>query len=340
MNYYGPEDFYSVDKYDMHVHYNTHQHQLLEQAKKDNFRLFSINTNVVPDFEPVAKQQEYATHALQSYPERFDYSTAFTLDNWHSKDWQQQTLDYLKESFNKGAVGVKVWKNIGMELRDKDGSFVMIDDSRFDPILDFIEKNDITLLGHLGEPRNCWLPLEEMAIKNDYDYFSKHPQYHMYLHPEYPSYQEQIDARDRMLDKHPNIRFVGLHLASLEWSVDEVAKRLDKYPNMSVDTAERISHLQYQATTDHQKVYDFFIKYQDRIIYGTDIILDDTQSQDEAVKKAHALWTYHWKFFTADEMMEAPELKEPFRALHLPREVADKLYYKNYRKWYPNTKTK
>ena len=92
-----------------------------------------------------------------------------------------------------------------------------------------------------------------MTVKNDREYFEGHPEYHMYLHPEYPSYEQQIAARDNMLAKHPGLRFDGAHLASLEWSLDEVAKRLDKFPNMVVDMAERISHIQYQAVHDHKK---------------------------------------------------------------------------------------
>ncbi len=66
----------------------------------------------------------------------------------------------------------------------------------------------------------------------------------MYLHPEFPSYEDQIKARDHMLEKHPDLKFIGAHLGSLEWSADELAKRLDKFPNMVVDMAARISHLQ------------------------------------------------------------------------------------------------
>ena len=92
----------------------------------------------------------------------------------------------------------------------------------------------------------------------------------MYRHPEFPSYEDQIVARDRMLEKHADLQFVGAHLGSLEWSVDELAKRLDRFPNMAVDMAARIPHLQVQSVKNWQKVHDFMIKYQDRLIYATD----------------------------------------------------------------------
>src|SRR5690625_5623257 len=94
----------------------------------------------------------------------------------------------------------------------------------------------------------------------------------MYLQPHAPSYKDQLNARDRILAKHPNLTFVGLHLASLEWSVDEVASWLDRHPNAGVDLAERVCHLQYQAVDQRSKVISFMEAYQDRIIYGSDQI--------------------------------------------------------------------
>ena len=143
----------------------------------------------------------------------------------------------------------------------------MIDDARFDPIFDYIESRNKTLVGHLGEPRNCWLPLESMTVDGDRGYYKEHPQYHGFLHPEIPGYWEQIKARDHVLEKHPHLRFVGCHLGSLEYDVDELAKRLDKYPNFAVDTAARIVDFQVQ---EREKVRKFHIKYQDRMLYGTD----------------------------------------------------------------------
>ena len=77
-----------------------------------------------------------------------------------------------------------------MSLKDKNGKLVMIDDARFDPIIDFIVKNNIPLVGHLGEPKNYWLPLDKMTTKGDRSYFKENPKYHMYLHPEFPSNED------------------------------------------------------------------------------------------------------------------------------------------------------
>ena len=163
----------------------------------------------------------------------------------------------------------------------------MIDDPAFDSIIDFIAKSDIPVVGHLGEPKNCWLPLEKMTIKGDQSYFRQNPKYHMYLHPEFPSYEAQMEARDHMLEKHPDLKFIGAHLGSLEWSVAELAKRLDKFPNMAVDMAARISHLKYQAKTNWQEVHDFCVKYQDRLLYATDLQTNDTEDPSSVRKQAH-----------------------------------------------------
>jgi len=263
-----------------------------------------------------------------------DFLTAFSLANWDSANWASQTIAKLKSDFAAGALGVKVWKNIGMVFKDKSNQFVMIDNPKFDPVIDFITQQDKTVLGHLGEPRNCWLPDEKMTVNSDKEYFKAHPEYHMYLHPEYPSYEDQINARDRFLQRHPKLRFVGAHLGSLEWSVDELAKRLDKFPNMAVDMAERICHLQFQSRVDRDKVRNFMIKYQDRLIYGTDFGFDSTSNIDKEKIHWHKTWLADWKYFVTNETMTATQFDGEFRGLRLPREVVDKIYRINAVHWY------
>lgn len=340
--YYSLEDFGAVKKWDAHVHLRTDIDTVfINQAEEDNFRLFNVN---VYSFSGVTieEQQEYALQLVGSFPDRVGYATSFSLENFNEEGWQEKTIAYLKNSFDQGAAAVKVHKNIGMELQDQNGELIFVDDPRFDPIWDFLEESNIPLIGHLGEHRNSWLPLEEMTVKGNRDYARAHPQHHMYLHPDRPSYEHYIQVRDNMVENHPDLVFIGAHLGSLEWSVDELAMRLDKFPNMSVDMAERISHLQFQALTDWQKVHDFFIKYQDRLIYGTDLrsgamdivnagITDPTEMRDHA----HHVWLRHWTFFTTDSLMNVPKVDGEFRGLKLPKQVVDKIYRENAEKWIP-----
>ena len=187
------------------------------------------------------------------------------MHGWDDPNWPQQTIAQLDAAFAAGAVAVKVWKNIGMEFRDSRGRLVMIDDPKFDPVFEFIRERQRVLIGHQGEPHNCWLPIAQMTVNNDKEYFREHPQYHMFLHPELPSYEDQMAARDRMLAKNPQLKFMGAHLASLEWSVDRLAAFLERYPNTVVDLAARMGQVQYQSNLDLGKVRRFFIRYQDSV---------------------------------------------------------------------------
>jgi predicted TIM-barrel fold metal-dependent hydrolase len=212
---------------------------------------------------------------------------------------------------------------------------VMIDDARFDPLFDWLEKKRLPLLGHQGEPRNAWLPLDQMTIRGDREYFAEHPQYHMAAHPEWPSYEQQIAARDRMLDKHPGLRFVGVHLASLEWDVDRIGQFLQRFPGASVDLAARLSHLQLQASRDREKVRRFFIEFQDRILYGSDLSRTSEQSDAEFAEEAHETWLADWRFLSGDAELRSDEFEGPFRGLALPREVLAKVYGGNARRMFP-----
>jgi predicted TIM-barrel fold metal-dependent hydrolase len=332
--YYTADDYKKVEKYDTHVHLNVYDTAFIEKSQEDNFRLLTINVNT-SYYPPVQEQRKVALALVKAYPDRLAFTTAFTLDDWGTSKWEPQTIAYLKESFEKGAIGVKIWKNIGMGLKDKNGKYVMIDDPRFDPILDYIEKQGKTVLGHLAEPRNAWLPVDSMTVSNDKGYFTNHPEYHMYLHHEAPSYEAEIAARDNMLKKHPKLRFVGAHLGSLEWSVDELAKRLDEFPNMAVDMAARIVHLQVQSQKNWQRVHDFMIKYQDRLIYATDQSVLNEGLEPKLSENIHITRERDWKFFTSKDEMSVSSFPGTFKGLKLPKQVIDKIYHINAEKWFP-----
>jgi predicted TIM-barrel fold metal-dependent hydrolase len=174
-----------------------------------------------------------------------------------------------------------------------------------------------------------------MTVSNDKGYFSKHPEYHMYKHPEAPSYEAEIAARDNMLKKHPKLRFVGAHLGSLEWSVDELAKRLDEFPNMAVDMAARIAHLELQSQKNWQKVHNFMIKYQDRLIYATDQSVLKDGLEPKLSENTHHTRELDWKFFTSYDEMSVSSFTGTFKGLKLPKQVIDKIYHTNAEKWFP-----
>ncbi len=331
LRFYSAGDFASVKKFDSHIHVNTADTPFINQTIKDNFRFLNI-VDDRPFGITMADQHEIAVRQYKNFPERMVFATTFSVNGWDNADWQEKTLEHLKNSVAQGAVAVKIWKNIGMDLRDKTGKFIMVDDPGLDPVYDFIVKEKITLIGHNGEPRDCWLPLDSMKVKGNKNYYGQHPEYHMFLHPEFPSYEDQINSRDNMLEKHPDMKFIGCHLGSLEWSLDELAKRLDKYPNMAVDLS-RYGNLYIHTMNDWQKTYDFFIKYQDRLIYGTDRSVNSVKDAGSMKRSAHDSWFRHWIYFATDEKIEVPEAGGEITGLKLPADVIDKIYYSNAVNW-------
>ncbi|HXA02867.1 MAG TPA: amidohydrolase family protein [Cytophagaceae bacterium] len=327
------DKYYELRKVDAHMHYNTNRPALLEIAKDYNFRYISFNTDIY-FFPSVTDQEKIVLHQRETFGNRLDYLCTFSGNGFDQKDWAKKATESIARSMVNGSVGVKIWKNLGMELKDKSGKLVMVDDPRLSPIFEFLVKNKIPLTGHLGEPKNCWLPLENMTVDQDRKYFAEHPEYHMYLHPEFPSYEQQIQARDNVLRKHPDLIFCGAHFASLEWSVDEIAKRLDAFPHMMVDTAERICHIQHQSVTDYEKARKFVLKYHDRIMYSTDVIDDGKLSCQELKQHITSIWDRHWKYFTTDEMQTAPKVNGAFKGLNLPWEAIENIYYKNAERFY------
>jgi len=336
--YYSEKDYYSVRKIDSHIHINTDKGDFEEVAKLDNFILITLNVDH-SDSSAVEEQLKYAVLSARKNPGTVFYGSAFFFDTtgWGTNDWSKNVISSLEHTFADGIVTVKLWKNIGMTLRDSEGRFIMIDDPGLDRVIDFIISKGLPVTGHLGEPRNCWLPLNQMTVSSDSSYFAENPQYHMFLHPEYPSYEDQIGARDNFLKRHPDLKFIGCHLGSLEWNVDSLAKRLDKFPNMAVDMSARICHLQYQSASDRNRIRDFCIQYQDRLLYGTDAGYDGDSDPEDFRKSMHETWLDDWIYFTSDDEMISDKFKGKFKGLKLPKEVVNKIYSENAIKWYKLT---
>ncbi|MEK6480914.1 amidohydrolase family protein [Catalinimonas sp. 4WD22] len=332
--YYSIDDFDQVEKVDVHVHIRTERDAFVEQAQKDNFKLLTVVVDHSAGIQDVREQFKYGMLQANAHPDDIACVTAFSMKEWDAPHWTQQTLAWLDSCFEAGAIGLKVWKNIGMVQRDKDGALVMIDDPKLDTIFNVLTQRNIPVMGHLGEPKNCWLPIEQMSTNNDKRYFTNNPQYHMYKHPEMPSYEEQIAARDRMLEKNRELTFIGAHMGSLEWSVDELSKRLDQFPNMSVDMAARMGQMFYQTQENREKVRDFFIKYQDRLLYATDMGDEGEESKEELQQSMHHTWLRDWQYFTTEDSLSSDLIEGKFQGLRLPREVVDKIYSKNARTWF------
>jgi hypothetical protein len=307
----------------------------MAQAIADHFRILTIEVES-PDYPPIDEQLRAAAALGERYPGRVAFVTTFSTANFQSADWAASAIREIDAAVAQGAVGVKIWKNIGMVLRDPDGRYVMPDDVRLSPVIAHLEQRHIVLLGHQAEPLNCWLPLERMTVRSDREYFRAHPQYYMYRHSEMPSQDTILAARDRVLVAHPALQFVGVHFASLEWDVDRVAAFLDRFPNARVDVAARLVHLEYQAASHPQKVRRFLIRYQDRIVYGSDEAYGPDDSDSNAIADVHRGWLEDWRFLATAELMHCDDFEAAYHGMHLPRQVIDKIYRRNAEALFPS----
>jgi len=330
----APPDWADLEKIDTHVHLYGALPAFIAQAQADGFRVLTINVNYA-DFPPLATQFDDARALVRANPERVAFAATFDASGSDAPGWRARAQAEIHRALDGGAVAIKLWKDIGLQWRDPDGRAVMIDDPRFAPLLDDLAQRGVVVLGHQGEPRNAWLPLEAMTIRGDRDYFAEHPQYHMALHPECPNHEAQIAARDRMLDQHPDLRFVGVHLASLEWDVARIADFLRRYPQASVDLAARLVHLQLQARDDRAAVRQFFIEFQDRIFYGTDLTREDGQRDAAFAAEADRVWRSDWAFLAGSDEGRSEDFDGTFRGLALPRPVLRKIYADNARRLFP-----
>jgi len=325
------ELYQSMDKLDAHVHIRTGNPAIMEYALSEGFQFLTINTRSESQ-EYIDQQRKFALEMKELYPEDINWLATFSMEGFEEPGWAEGVVQKLQQDLDLGAVGFKVWKDIGMTFRDSLGRFVFLDDPLFEPILDFMEGSGFTLLTHIGEPRNCWLPIDSMTVSNDKGYFANHPQYHMYLHPEYPSHERLMESRDHVLARYPDLHMVGAHLGSLEWDVEVLAKRLDHYPNFAVDMAARVCHFQVQ---DREKVREFIVKYQDRLLYATDMGISEDSDVEEQKAWLENEWRSDWAYFASDSLMSSRSVDQKFKGLDLDKKVLRKIYYSNALHWYP-----
>lgn len=333
--YYGEEDFRSVVKIDSHVHINSDDGVFEASAAENNFILVTLNVDH-PGDPKIEKQKEFAIKSVREHPGKVFWGATFLFDTagFGTSLWSENVIRQIQSSLADNPVSIKIWKNIGMSVRDRNGKFIMVDNPYLDPVFKFITEKGLPVTGHLGEPRNCWLPVDQMTVRSDSNYFSKHPEYHMFLHADYPSYEDQISARDNFVSNNPNMKFIGCHLGSLEWNVDSIASRLDRFPNMVVDMSARICHLEYQAKSDPARVRNFIIKYQDRLLYGTDVGYTGGGKPGSFNKRMHETWMHDWYFLATGKELASDKFSGTYHGLKLPANVIDKIYRENAVKWY------
>lgn len=293
-----------------------------------------LNIGVAEDGLPWPKHLKLYQRLTVEHPDRFAWVTTFGLPKWDDPYWADSVIAQLNADFAAGAVGCKLWKDVGMRARRPDGAYLMIDDPVYEPIFAHLEKLRRPLLTHIAEPLACWKPLHP----NDphADYYRRHPEWYMGDKPAAPTHARLMAARDAVAARHPRLPVIGAHLGSLEYNLKEIAARLDRYPNFAVDTAGRLRDLSaYPA----QVVRGFLERYQDRVLWSTDLVqfLQHSTLSTAQLAAAHDSMrcTYRSEFTYYGSTTRTRLFGKEVRPLGLPQGLLHRLCVDNAHRWYP-----
>jgi len=324
------KSFSEIRPIDAHTHIYKADPELSALIERLNLR--AVNICVIddrdPDYKGLEPQRSDVLKVRQNTLGRAAFATTFDPYGFEQPGFSARTIRQLNEDFAHGAVAVKIYKVMGMEMKNKAGKWIMADDPAFEPIYRDIAAHNRTLIAHLAEPDSCWQAPNPASP--DSSYYKEHPGEYAYAHPDWPSKEAILTARDRLLQQNPKLRIVGAHLGSMETNVDDIARRLDRYPNFAVDMAARIPYFMLQP---RDKVRAFLLKYQDRVLYATDLVVLPHSKTEDALTEFHNTYARDWKFFSTGQNVEY--MGRTYQGLSLPRLVLRKLFHDNAVRWFP-----
>jgi Tat protein secretion system quality control protein TatD with DNase activity len=237
-------------------------------------------------------------------------------------DFAQLTLDRLRRMMDHGACGIKFWKDLGLTLRDAHGALLRIDDERFAPIFEACAELDLPVMFHTADPTAFFQPID--AHNERYEELAAHPDWSFHGSP--VTKAELLAQRNRVIARHPGTRFVGAHCAESSEDLRSLAAQLDALPNLQIDISARTPELGRQPYTARE----FFLKYADRILFGTDLL------------PGMEMYRLYFRFLeTADEYFEYPshasrQGRWNIYGLFLPDDVLEKVYRNNALKLLPH----
>ena len=272
---------------------------------------------------------EAVTKYDRAYPGRFYTFTEPCYSRFKEADYPKLQAQAIERAYRDGARGLKILKTLGLYLRENitSGTLVKIDDARFDPMWDACGQLNMSVAIHISDPIAFFTPTDRFNER--YEELNNHPDWSFYGQ-DFPGNAELIAARNRMIARHPNTKFVTVHVGNFSEDLQNVAENLDQFPNMSVDIAARIGELGRQPITAGK----FFNKYQDRILFGTDA----TPHGDEFPRQFFndKLYEIYYRFLeTNDEYFDYAPAKIPpqgrwrIYGVDLPDIVLRKVYYEN-----------
>jgi predicted TIM-barrel fold metal-dependent hydrolase len=261
------------------------------------------------------KLQKVIDEMVKPYPGRFFVFTQIDWSRIDDPNFSQEMVAQIDDAVSRGARGLKVLKDLGLGVRDKSGKLIAVDDPRLDPIWEECGRLGIPVSIHVTDPEAFFRPIDN---KNErYEELTEHPDWSFYG-PKFPSKQSILDARDRMFAGHPHTTFVALHVANWPENLDYVSHLLDSLPNVMIEFGARQAELGRQP----RRARDFFLKYQDRIMFGTD------NGMQEEMYRNHFRWLE-----TADEYFDywgyPAQGRWKIYGMDLPDSVLEKIYHVN-----------
>jgi hypothetical protein len=237
--------------------------------------------------------------------------------------------DEIARAHKAGARGLKVLKTLGLYLRENisEGPLLKIDDPRFDAMWDACGSLGIPVAIHVSDPEAFFLPTDRFNER--FEELNNHPDWSFHGH-DFPSNAQLLEARNRVIARHPKTHFIVLHVGNNAENLSYVGECMDRYSNMSVELGARIGELGRQPRMSRK----FFDKYQDRILFGTDAVPNGTDTPQQIF--GGELYEIYYRFLeTEDEYFDyAPALVPPqgrwrIYGIGLPDSILKKVYYQN-----------
>lgn len=251
----------------------------------------------------------------------------------------ERMADDLEAAVRQGARGLKISKALGLGVpRSLDpadgGALLPIDDPLLAPLFERAADLGVPVAIHVGDPVAFWQPLTKENER--YDELSLHPEWSYFEKP-VPSHRELFEQAKRLYAAHPRTRFVAVHVAGFPEDLGEVARLLDAHPNVSVDIAARVPEI---GRHDPEQVRRFFLRYQDRVLFGTDLGVTRTSlmlgaplAWPEREEDVGRFFSSTWRFLeTAERGFEHPTPIQgnwKISGVALPAGVLEKLYFEN-----------
>jgi predicted TIM-barrel fold metal-dependent hydrolase len=252
----------------------------------------------------------------QAHPGRFLTYALIDFSGIDEPGWSDREAAQLRKRFEAGAKGLKFHKTLGLAVRYKDGRLMPVDDPKLDPIWEVCAQYMRPVEIHTGDPGAFFTPLDRFNER--WHELNEHPGW-LFYGRDFPKRADLHAQRNRAIARHPKTTFICAHMANDGENLAELARWLDAYPNMYVDIDARINELGRQPYSARR----FFLKYQDRIMFGTD------------TTPSRVAYRSYYRFLeTDDEYFDssAGHHTQGFWMIYgvfLPKDVLEKLYVKN-----------